>query len=76
MVAIFTPNLGEMIPFDQHIFSGGLVQPPTRCMFSGMYLWSESTPGFKNHHPREGFDGELRLTGGGKGAGGRPGEGL
>ena len=29
-VAIFTPNLGEMIQFDEHIFSIGLVQPPTR----------------------------------------------
>ena len=26
----FTPNLGEMIQFDDHIFSDGLVQPPTR----------------------------------------------
>ena len=26
---IFTPNLGEMIQFDEHIFSNGLVQPPT-----------------------------------------------
>ena len=28
---MFTPNLGEMIQFDVHIFSNGLVQPPTSC---------------------------------------------
>ena len=27
---LFSPLLGEMIQFDQHIFSDGLVQPPTR----------------------------------------------
>ena len=27
---IFTPILGKMIQFDDHIFSDGLVQPPTR----------------------------------------------
>ena len=26
---LFTPNPGEMIQFDEHIFSTGLVQPPT-----------------------------------------------
>ena len=28
-VFIFTPNPGEMIQFDEHIFQMGLVQPPT-----------------------------------------------
>ena len=27
---IFTPICGEMIQFEEHIFSTGLVQPPTR----------------------------------------------
>ncbi len=26
---IFIPKIGEMIQFDEHIFSDGLVQPPT-----------------------------------------------
>ena len=29
MFVIFTPNHGEMIQFDVHIFPDGLVQPPT-----------------------------------------------
>ena len=30
---IFTPIPGEMIQFDEHIFSDGLVQPPPSCWF-------------------------------------------
>ena len=32
---LFSPQkLGEMIDFDVHIFSDGLVQPPTTCLHS------------------------------------------
>ena len=30
MFLIFTPNFGEDVQFDEHIFSNGLVQQPTR----------------------------------------------
>ena len=32
---LFLPLPGEMIQFDEHIFSKGLVQPPTRWDFQG-----------------------------------------
>ena len=31
---IFIPKIGEMIQFDEHIFSHGLVQPPTSTWMS------------------------------------------
>ena len=30
MFLIFTPNLGKMIQFDEHIFQMGWLKPPTR----------------------------------------------
>ena len=39
---IFTPILGEMMQFDEHIFQMGLVQPPTRWGVSqnvGSIIW-------------------------------------
>ena len=39
----FLPFLGEMIQFDEHIFSNGLVQPPTSTRKSWGVMFTIST---------------------------------
>jgi len=39
MFLMFIPKIGEMIQFFEHIFSNGLVQPPTRMVFSWVVMW-------------------------------------
>ena len=44
---MFSPNLGEMIQFDDHIFAYGLVQPPTSCCLMrclAFFIWNPWYP--------------------------------
>ena len=44
---LFSPLPGEMIKFDDHIFSDGLVQPPTSlpfCSWTLRFVWFFSLP--------------------------------
>ena len=45
---IFTPNLGGMIQFDEHIFSNGLVQPPTRKRLFQFHVYASLHFFFEN----------------------------
>ena len=45
---LFPPLLGEMIQFDYHIFSNGLVQPPTRQSLQSLLRYSIPT-NHRNH---------------------------
>jgi len=46
----FSTLFGEDVQFDDHIFQGGMVQPPTRYIYRSCTLRKTKTMTLENHH--------------------------
>jgi len=59
-IFLFSPLLGEMIQFDEHIFQMGLVQPPTSMALCVFFLWQDHGIGEKLRCSRSGRFGRFQ----------------